>query len=121
MDALKQYDFPGNVRELKHLIEFGCAQTQNGTEVDASCLTHRLVSLNAEIGAVSAPVTNIPTENDGSFEVISDLKQALNEFESKIISQRLKVFSGDRAKAAESLGIPKRTLAYKCQKLEIKA
>lgn len=27
IDCLKQYDFPGNVRELKHLIEFGCAQT----------------------------------------------------------------------------------------------
>jgi sigma-54 dependent transcriptional regulator len=121
VDALRQYDFPGNVRELKHLIEFGCAQTQNGTEVDESCLAHRLVSLNADLGSVSSSATDASTENDGQYEVISDLKQAMNEFESKIISQRLKIFSGDRAKAAESLGIPKRTLAYKCQKLEIKA
>ena len=53
--------------------------------------------------------------------MINDLKQALNDFEEKIIRERLSHFSGDRAKAAESLGIPKRTLAYKCQKLEIKA
>ncbi|MDG3399700.1 helix-turn-helix domain-containing protein, partial [Vibrio parahaemolyticus] len=35
------------------------------------------------------------------------------------ITQRLRHFRGDRAKTADSLGIPKRTLAYKCQKWEI--
>jgi sigma-54-specific transcriptional regulator len=28
IDSLKRHGFPGNVRELKHLVEFGCAQTQ---------------------------------------------------------------------------------------------
>ena len=58
---------------------------------------------------------------DHNYSVINDLKQALSDFEEKIIRERLNHFSGDRAKAAQSLGIPKRTLAYKCQKLEIKA
>jgi sigma-54-specific transcriptional regulator len=124
VDALTQYDFPGNVRELKHLIEFGCAQTEDGTEVEASCLAHRLVSIelmeslsSSDLSALGQSEPKLDPEI--KFDVINDLKQAIHDFEAKIISQRLKTFSGDRAKAAESLGIPKRTLAYKCQKLEI--
>jgi sigma-54-specific transcriptional regulator len=52
---------------------------------------------------------------------IGDLKQALMDFEQRIIADRLSQFDGDTAKVAESLGIPRRTLTYKCRKLEIKA
>ncbi len=117
VDALQQYEFPGNVRELKHLIEFGCAQTQDDTEVAASCFVHRLLAVD------STEPELVEDERSGrnDFEVIDDLKQAMSQFEAKIISHRLKIYNGDRAKTAESLGIPKRTLAYKCLKLEIKA
>ncbi|MCA2015839.1 sigma-54 dependent transcriptional regulator [Vibrio tritonius] len=130
IDCLKQHNFPGNVRELKHLIEFGCAQTLDGTQVEEQCFAHRIKAM-AEINLDPEMPQNIPAStttqapvnesSEPNYNVISDLKQALNEFEAKIISERLKRFSGDRAKAAESLGIPKRTLAYKCLKLEIKA
>ncbi|MCX9563139.1 sigma-54-dependent Fis family transcriptional regulator, partial [Vibrio cholerae] len=129
IDCLKQYDFPGNVRELKHLIEFGCAQTADGTEVEANCFAHRLQSMECQNGSGQVS-SSLPSEeskdsasimsSEPNFAVINDLKQALNEFEAQIISERLTRFSGDRAKAAKSLGIPKRTLAYKCLKLEIK-
>lgn len=35
LDMLMQYTFPGNVRELRHLIEFGCAHLHNGHELMA--------------------------------------------------------------------------------------
>ncbi|RQW65080.1 sigma-54 interaction domain-containing protein [Vibrio viridaestus] len=118
IDRLKEYGFPGNVRELKHLIEFGCAQTSDNSEVELSCLAHRLTIFD-EPSLDNFESVESTVENACEFSVIHDLKQALNEFESRIIKERLTLFSGDRAKAAESLGIPKRTLAYKCQKLEI--
>ncbi|ELL4669734.1 sigma-54 interaction domain-containing protein [Vibrio fluvialis] len=133
IDCLKQHDFPGNVRELKHLIEFGCAQTADGTQVEEHCFTHRIASMAMLSPTVSThdetiiPQVNQPQAQhtrvaaDHNYSVINDLKQALSDFEEKIIRERLNHFSGDRAKAAQSLGIPKRTLAYKCQKLEIKA
>jgi sigma-54-specific transcriptional regulator len=130
LDCLKQHDFPGNVRELKHLIEFGCAQASDGEQVMADCFAQRLAQMDMACGTDTSAesfwvgtVDTQPTKmanDEADFSVISDLKQAMNEFESRIISERLLTFSGDRAKAAESLGIPKRTLAYKCQKLEIK-
>ncbi|ASK53615.1 TPA: sigma-54 dependent T6SS transcriptional regulator VasH [Vibrio cholerae] len=131
IDCLKQYDFPGNVRELKHLIEFGCAQTADGTQVEASCFAHRLQTLPCLAPEATPVAVSVETENvdlepsvalagEPNFAVIHDLKQAVSQFEALIISERLNRFAGDRAKAAKSLGIPKRTLAYKCLKLEIK-
>jgi len=121
-DRLKQYEFPGNVRELKHLIEFGCAQTLNNYEVELSCLIHRLAVFEQQDNSQIKSQTTASDSHDDTlreFSVVHDLKQAMNEFESRIIRERLTLFSGDRGKAAKSLGIPKRTLAYKCQKLEI--
>ncbi|MGF1908685.1 sigma-54 dependent transcriptional regulator [Vibrio kasasachensis] len=122
IDCLQRYDFPGNVRELKHLIEFACAQTADATQVEEHCFEHRLSGM--DFVAKSATDLNGSEEHKSglslNFELIDDLKLAVNEFEIHIIRERLQYFSGDRAKAAESLGIPKRTLAYKCQKLESK-
>ncbi|NIY93392.1 sigma-54 interaction domain-containing protein [Vibrio diazotrophicus] len=130
LDCLKQYTFPGNVRELKHLVEFGCAQCRNESEIDESCFTNRIACLNLEREsaepviqqrAVSTLMSErSPALSQGNLSTINDLKQAVNEYEEQIIRERLELFSGDRSKAAVSLGIPKRTFAYKCRKLEIK-
>nr|WP_232312687.1 helix-turn-helix domain-containing protein [Enterovibrio coralii] len=50
---------------------------------------------------------------------IDNLKAAVQSFEINVIRSRLTSFGGDRSKAAESLGLPKRTLAHKCLKMEI--
>ncbi len=133
LDCLKKYSFPGNVRELKLLVEFGCAQCGNEPEVSEGSLANRIACIDFELQSAEQSDTSpvLTEERDladnpypkmqGDFSAITDLKQAVNVYEENIIRERLAHFSGDRGKAAESLGIPKRTLAYKCQKLEIKA
>lgn len=131
LDCLKQYSFPGNVRELKHLVEFGCAQCRDELEVGEGSFANRIACLNfelqhAEPASAQAVQPNFINDNpyvspSNDFSAINDLKQAMNDYEEQIIRERLNQFAGDRGKAAKSLGIPKRTLAYKCQKLEIKA
>lgn len=118
IDALEQYDFPGNVRELKHLIEFSCVQTKDNTEIHLESFSSRLEMFGEAISSIGSEQGSTSTLNR---PVVDDLKQAVNDFEAQIITERLARFDGDRAKTAESLGIPKRTLAYKCQKLEIEA
>ena len=51
--------------------------------------------------------------------VVSDLKAASQAFEAAIIRDRLRQYGGNRAQAAESLGLPKRTLAHKCLKYQV--
>ena len=50
---------------------------------------------------------------------IRDLKAAAQAFEAEIIRDRLRQYGGNRAQAAESLGLPKRTLAHKCLKYRV--
>lgn len=130
LECIRQYSFPGNVRELKHLIEFGCAQCRHELEVSEGSLANRISCLTFELESIVQPQErNIvqfrahgnPYQNyQSEFSSITDLKQAVSEYEEQIIRDRLMQFAGNRGKAAESLGLPKRTLAYKCLKLEIK-
>lgn len=119
LDLLKQCKLPGNVRELRHLVEFACIQTNNDEEIKLSVIRDRVESLLVFDEPI--PAADIQISSDSNLERIRDLKRALTGYEIDIIRSRLIKFGGDRAKAAESLGIPKRTLAHKCLKLEIEA
>lgn len=112
LNKLKSLDYPGNVRELRSLIEFACVQTQCGVLIEKSAFTTKL-----PLG-IKMEVEKLVT-NDNDFSMINDLRTALEVYEKAIIRNRLEQYNGDRAKAAASLGLPKRTLAHKCQKLEI--
>ena len=100
-------------------MEFACIQTGNDEEISLSVVRDRVQNL---LVFDDAPmVADKDISSDSSLERIRDLKRALTGYEIEIIRSRLIKFGGDRAKAAESLGIPKRTLAHKCLKLEIHA
>jgi sigma-54-specific transcriptional regulator len=118
---LMQYDFPGNVRELKHLVDYGCVQTSDGDNIEPDCFDLRLNTIEpfSTTKGIAVDICIEDVECEQSFAVVNDLKQALNDFEASIITERLTYFSGNRTKAAQSLGIPKRTLIYRCKKLEI--
>lgn len=111
---LKQREYPGNVRELKNLIDYACAMTPQGADIDAYVIPGEQES-DAQTAANSqVSSTPFPLPND-----IDDLRQALRDVETAIIRQRLMHFGGNRTQAAASLGLPKRTLAHKCQLLEL--
>jgi sigma-54-specific transcriptional regulator len=115
LDYLLEHSFPGNVRELKHLIQYGCAQTPDGKQIETAYLLPRLDNINNSID--DDVISSVSLSGKGFY--VENLKNAIRDYEINIISSRLKEFEGDRAKTAESLGIPKRTLADKCLKLEI--
>lgn len=50
---------------------------------------------------------------------MDDLPAAMEAFERLLISRRLKLSEGSRTRTAQSLGIPKRTLARKCRKWKL--
>lgn len=117
LDALSRHDYPGNIRELRNLVEFACAQTADSHEITSDALQERLSETLPPV--VPLPSGRSDQAPDDAFLAVRDLKHALAQYESAIIRSRLSQFDGDRARTAESLGVPKRTLAHKCQKLEI--
>ena len=120
LHLLAGYDFPGNVRELRNIIELACLQTPGGDDIQPEVL--RINDLFEESdGWTSAPwdardrnPVDLP-----AVEEIRDLKAAAQAFEAAIIRERLRQYAGNRAQAAESLGLPKRTLAHKCLKYQV--
>lgn len=118
LHTLAGYNFPGNVRELRNIVELACLQTPAGDDIQPEVL--RLDDLFADPGpAMDASVepkamVGVPVADD-----IRDLKAAAQAFEAAIIRERLRQYGGNRAQAAESLGLPKRTLAHKCLKYQV--
>ncbi|MCS2610812.1 sigma-54 interaction domain-containing protein [Halomonas dongshanensis] len=113
---LKARHYPGNVRELKNLIDYACAMTPSGGDIEAYALPGEQAPLGEAL-ADGAPVVGeaaLALTDD-----VIDLRQTLREVEAAIIRQRLQRFDGNRTQAAESLGLPKRTLAHKCRLLEL--
>lgn len=118
MDLLKQYEFPGNVRELRNLIDYACALTCEGHEISSACFDDRIAISALSPLMVTGGFESLPDHIGFDLGKIRNLKKAVMRFESKIISARLETYGGNRAMAAESLGLPKRTLAHKCLRLE---
>ncbi|MBZ0331565.1 sigma 54-interacting transcriptional regulator [Halomonas sp. ANAO-440] len=115
---LRERDYPGNVRELKNLIDYACAMTRPGDDIEPMALP----------GLTEAEDSDRQEGTDGSggqsaesASQVHDLRSALRDYEAELIRQRLLLFGGNRALAAESLGVPKRTLAHKCRQLELDA
>jgi len=118
LHTLSGYAFPGNVRELKNILEFACLQTPVGDDIQPEVL--RLDDLFSDQQspisgeAVPATLPGVPVAGE-----IRDLKAAAQAFEAAVIRERLQQYDGNRAQAAESLGLPKRTLAHKCLKYQV--
>lgn len=109
LSQLSRYGFPGNVRELKNLLEVACAHTEDG----AILQWHNLpLSWQQRLQTIQ--------EHGDSYQHIRDLRLALRRFEAEVIRARLDFYQGNRGLAAASLGLPKRTLDHKCQKLELR-
>lgn len=95
--------FPGNVRELRNHVEYACAMAPAGQP----------------IGPESLPQTDQPetSAEAGPAGPAFNLRQVVRDYEARLIREKLHQFNGNRAQAALSLGLPKRTLAHKCRQL----
>jgi two-component system response regulator HydG len=92
LQKLKEYHWPGNIRELAHAIE----------RAVILCKTESLEPGDFAFKAKSFPVTEI---NESSFRV--------EDYEKKAISAAMSKHNGNLSKAAEEIGIARSTLYRK--------
>jgi two-component system response regulator AtoC len=88
LKALKNYSFPGNVRELENIIERAM-----------------ILSEENNINVCGLGINNLSSEIDKS--------GILDDVEKKTIIDTLKRLGGNRTRAAKELGISRRKLQYK--------
>jgi DNA-binding NtrC family response regulator len=96
--ALSRYEFPGNVRELRHAIQHG-AILSKGAAID-------VVHLPPDIRGESAATEREPMR----------LTLAVEQYEREHILRTLELAGGERNRAAEILGTSRKTLWKKMKK-----
>jgi two-component system response regulator AtoC len=97
---LQRYTFPGNVRELEHIIER--AVLQGGGRV----ITPDLITTEDSMGSAS---------RTSEFEKLLDLpfRESVQAWERLLIDRALEAANGNKAEAARRLGIHRRLLYEK--------
>lgn len=105
--ALEQYPWPGNVRELQNTIESLLALCPSGA-VSRGSLPEKFTRSR-----------EVETEDTQVFEGAIDFEEAQRKFEVEIIEKALLRSNYVQTKAAKLLGISRRILKYKMDKLGI--
>ena len=122
MNALQQHSLPGNIRELRNLVErLAILYPGNAITVDRLPERYRndASSSTANLLEFSAVTPAIRNEKPGSTEKI-DLKQYLASLERSIIRNALEESGWVVTQAAKALSIQRTTLIEKIRKLAIK-
>lgn len=97
MEILKEYAWPGNVRELEHTIE-------------------RILILEDTDVIRAGDLPSFITQRQGELQMFSEEPLSLEELEKRYIRFILKRTKGKKTKAAELLGINRKTLGLKIKK-----
>jgi len=104
---MMQYEWPGNIRELENLIERVIALTSNPY---------------IQINELPLSFKNVPKINELKDSILNrkvSFLEAEEEFEKEVILDALKKTNYIQSRAAEILGISRRILKYKMDKLGI--
>ena len=105
--ALERYVFPGNVRELKHTIEFAVLMS-GGAAIQPKHLRFPSVTPSVFTPSVTA-----------SDDTVLPLEEALERYEREYLGQVLERTHGNRAEAVRLLNISRRTFYRKLAKYNL--
>lgn len=106
MDVLVNYDWEGNIRELKNIIERIVILVKNNKakKIDMNFLPRSII----ESSKVKI-----------QYEEVFDLNEIIHRAEKEAIINAMKISNGNKAKAAKLLNIPRSTLYFKLDKYKI--
>ncbi len=104
MDLLMAYDWPGNVRELQNCI-YSAMTIASGPTIEPADLPRRIYS-DSEPSEVTSVIS-------GRISLAETAAQATAKAEQEAINKALLETGGNREKAAELLGIGRKTLYRK--------
>jgi two-component system response regulator PilR (NtrC family) len=122
IEALCDYNFPGNVRELENMLERALALS-DGTSITASDLQFSSAAQSGSPAAANAgdnaraQLAGSDPHPPGIEAAYGDLEGYLESIEREIISKALEETRWNRTATAKLLGISFRSLRYRLKKL----
>lgn len=99
LEMMKQYTWPGNIREMQNIIE-RCIILRKGSTIESQDLS----------------VLDQPSEPEGFDPVVPDMGISLEEVEKQYIVKALEKAGNNRSMAARLLKIPRHVLLYRIEK-----
>ena len=108
LSALRQYNWPGNIRELENLLERLVILKGTGT-IGLADLPPPLRGTSAGRVTPLADVADLPTDG-------TDLRAILEGVEDRMIAEALERSGGNKNRAAELLGLNRTTLVEKLRR-----
>jgi transcriptional regulator with PAS, ATPase and Fis domain/tetratricopeptide (TPR) repeat protein len=116
VDLMVVYDWPGNVRQLCNEIRRIVAYTDSGAVVTPDGLSAEIIRASREIDPVPArEVRTAESSSDVSSTTV--LSEAVEELERRMIQVALRRSSGNIARAAKELGLSRKGLYLKMDRL----
>lgn len=119
MEQLRQYDFPGNVRELENILERAFTLCEGNT------IKNRDLQLHASHQTITSPpkksVDSGKTDHYARCNEYASLDEYLAEIEKEVILGALEAVRWNKTVAARELGITFRSLRYRLQKLGLES
>ena len=107
--ALTTYAWPGNIRELKNIIERGVILTAMGEPITAE-------SLLAQSSATDVADSRDNSLFENMFESLQQQGLSLPELERQLLDLAVANANGNLSAAARSLGLSRPQLAYRLKK-----
>jgi DNA-binding NtrC family response regulator len=112
IQALKEYGWPGNIRELRNVVERLLLLAEN--EIDAEAVALALPALKTAQGSAAAPA-----DADSAASCTGPLAQRVQEFERATVLAELERNHDNVTQTARALGLERSHFYKKCQQLGI--
>jgi DNA-binding NtrC family response regulator len=110
MAMLQRYPWPGNVREMRNIVERVLVLHGHNRLIGAVCLPEEF-----QASAPPPAALRVPTPAGAA----RSLEEAVNAYERELIVKALAQAQGVQTRAAEMLGTTRRILKYRMDKLSI--
>ena len=109
------YSWDGNVRELSNTIESMVTSLTEGNVLKVQQIPRYMIERMGKTGEEGMPSDIVADDRKDNIDYYGTMERV----ERKMIESALMKASGNKSKAAELLGIPRKTLVYRMEKLGI--
>jgi len=124
MQALTQYKWPGNIRELENMIERGVILTENNQTISMASFfpslsepSHPLNIIGGR-GQLHEETPKPDTTDQEPVESLLVENFSLEQLEQQLIEEAMSQCSNNVSKAARKLGLTRPALAYRLKKFQ---
>ena len=110
LDALMQHDYPGNVREMRNILERAVLLCEDRGMIQPD---HVPGMTQADGDPVTSPASDAPPDT-------GRLKDAVEAYEAALIRKALAAHAGNQTRAARALSVSRRTLVDKIARYRLR-